>query len=184
MRYLAPLLVALACAPLNALGAQATRPAASPMVPSAAHERLAFFEGLWTVEELPVAREFRERCAWLDGGRRHMVCRSRSRSAAGEWREGLSMFSYRPADSSYAYYGLRPGGATQALLGRTTEDGRQWEFQGEEGAGPSRTRTLVRISSLPGGRFLLVEQSALGDAPFVAADTVHYRAARPEPGAP
>lgn len=183
MRYLARLLVAAACAPVGALGAQAARPAVSPMAPSAAHERLAFFEGVWTVEELPAAREFRERCTWLEGGRRHMVCRSRSKSASGEWRDGLSMFSYRTADSSYVYYGLRPGGASQMLLGKATDDGQGWEFSGEEGVLANRMRTLVRIAQLPGGRFRLVEQTARGEAPFAAADTVHYRAAQPLPEA-
>lgn len=172
----------LAAAP--SLGAQPAAPAPSPATPSAPHERLAFFEGEWTVEELPAARAFRERCAWLEGGRRHVVCRSRSKSAAGEWREGLSMFSFRPADSSYVYYGLRPGGVTQQLVGRATADGAGWEFQGEEGAGPARQRTLVRIARLPGGRFRFVERTALGDAAFAGADTIHYRPARPAPGAP
>jgi hypothetical protein len=148
------------------------------------HERLAFFEGIWTVEEVPAARELRERCAWMEGERRHMVCRSRYKSGLGEWRESLSMFSFRSADSSYIYYGLRPSGATQALVGRPTADGEGWEFRGEEGAGPARERTLVRITRLHGGRFQFIEQTARGDAPFAAADTVHYRPARPEPGAP
>ena len=185
MRYLTCLLVAAICARGATLGAQTARPAVSPATPSAPHERLAFFEGAWTVDEMPAAREFRERCAWLEGGRRHMVCRSRSKSAAtGEWREGISMFSYRPADSTYLYYGLRPGGSTQTLLGRATADGEGWEFGGDEGTGTARTRTLVRIARLPGGRFRFVEQSAAGDAPFAAADTVHYRAAPPSRGTP
>jgi hypothetical protein len=166
------------------LGAQAAPPAPSPATPSAPHERLTFFEGEWTVEELPPARAFRERCAWMDGGRRHMLCRSRSMSAAGAWREGLSMFSYRPADSSYVYYGLRPSGATQSLVGRPSPDGADWEFRGEEGTGAARERTLVRITRLPEGRFRFVEQTARGDAAFAGADTIHYRPARPMPGPP
>ena len=180
---LVPLLAAtLAVTP--SLRAQVTPPPTSPATPSAPHERLAFFEGEWTIEEVPASREFRERCAWLEGGRRHIICRSRSKSAAGEWREGLSTFSYQPADSSYVYYGLRPSGAVQTLVGRSTNDGAGWEFRGEDGSGPARERTLVRITRLPGGRFRFVEQTARGDAPFTSADTVHYRPARPAPGAP
>ena len=92
------------------------------------------------------------------------------------------MFSFRAADSTYVYYGLRPGGATQMLTGQATADG--WAFQGEEGGGPTRRRTVVRIARLSGGRFRFVEQVAVGDAPFAAADTIHYRPARPEPGVP
>jgi hypothetical protein len=166
------------------LGAQPAAAPSSPATPSAPHEHLAFFHGEWTVDELPASRQFRERCAWLEGGRRHLVCRSRSKSAAGQWRETLSTFSYRPADSSYVYYGLRPGGATQTLVGRLAADGAGWEFRGEEGTGAARERTLVRIARLPGGRFRFVEQTARGDAPFTGADTVHYRPATSARGAP
>jgi hypothetical protein len=186
MRF-APLLLVLALFAmsdtLRAQAAPATRPA-SPASPSAPHERLSFFEGFWTVEEIPVERSFRERCAWLEGGRRHMVCRSRSRSASGDWREGLSMFSYRPTDSAYVYYGLRPGGATQELVGRVTSDGAGWEFTGDETTPGGRVRTLVRIQRLPNGRFRFVERSARGDSPFTTADTIHYRPAPPDSATP
>ena len=184
-RVAAPLLALAVCAMANTLGAQAaaTRPA-SPASPSAPHEHLSFFEGSWTVEEVPVERGFRERCTWLEGGRRHMVCRSRSRSSSGEWREGLSMFSYRPTDSAYVYYGLRPSGATQQLVGRVTSDGAGWEFTGDETKPDGRLRTMVRIERLPIGRFRFVEQTARGESPFTTADTIHYRPAPSEPGAP
>ena len=94
------------------------------------------------------------------------------------------MFSYRAADSSYVYYGLRASGATQLLVGRPSADGAEWEFRGEEGTGGDRVRTLVRITRLPNDRFRFVEQTARADVPFGAADTVHYRPARPEPEAP
>jgi hypothetical protein len=186
MRFAPPLLVLALCAMATALHAQAapaTRPA-PPTSPSAPHEHLSFFEGFWTVEELPVERAFRERCAWLEGGRRHIVCRSRSRSASGEWREGLSMFSYRPTDSTYVYYGLRPSGATQQLVGRVTSDGARWEFTGDETTPAGRIRTKVHIAGLPNGRFRFVEQTARGDSPFTTADTIHYRPAPPETGTP
>jgi hypothetical protein len=187
MRFATLLAFALAlCATARTLHAQAAtapRPA-SPASRSAPHERLSFFEGFWTVEEIPVERAFRERCAWLEGGRRHIVCRSRSRSASGEWREGLSMFSYRPTDSTYVYYGLRPSGATQQLIGRVTADGAGWEFTGDETTSAGRVRTFVRIARLSSGRFRFIEQTARGDSPFTTADTIHYRPAPPESGAP
>jgi hypothetical protein len=186
MGFAAPLLALALCAMASTLQAQA--PAASrpmsPAAPSAPHERLSFFEGFWTVEEIPVERAFRERCSWLEGGRRHIVCRSRSRSASGEWRDGLSMFSYRPADSTYVYYGLRPSGATQQLVGGVSPDGATWEFTGDEARPDGRLRTLVRIARLPNGRFRFVEQTARGDSPFTTADTIHYRPAPPESGSP
>ena len=151
----------------------ASRPApVSPSTPSPAHERLAFFEGTWTVSELPPERAYRERCAWMEGGRRHIICRARSRSASGEAREAMSMFSFRPADSTYLYYGLRAGGAVEQLTGRATAHG--WEFSGETGSGVSRERKLVTISRLSDQRFRFIEAVAHGEAPFSAADTIHY----------
>jgi hypothetical protein len=80
---------------------QAQSPA-TPMTPSAPHEELAFFEGSWTTEERPAEQGFVETCAWLNAGRRHMICRSTWRVASGP-REGVSIFSYRNADATYLY---------------------------------------------------------------------------------
>lgn len=152
---------------------------APALIPSAPHELLTFFEGTWTIEEVPPEREFRETCAWLAGGRRHMVCRNYLRRPTGDVREGMSMFSYRAADSTYLYYGLGPGGSTESLLGRPTDDG--WRFWGERGTGPERTRVLVTITLLPGRRFRFIEQTATGSAAFSPGDTIHYRPSVPQP---
>ena len=173
-RHVTPALLLAAALPVVAR-AQASGPAA----PTAGHEPLAFFEGLWTVEGLPVAREFRERCTWMEGGRRHVVCRSRSRSAAGDFREGISIFSYRPADSTYLYHGFRSSGAVETMTGRATADG--WVFGAESGVGAARERARVTIVRRPDGGFLLLAATATGDGPFGAADTTRYRRL---PGAP
>jgi hypothetical protein len=160
-------------APADAQSGVAPRPASVPAsAPTPAHERLTFFEGTWTVAEMPLERAYRERCAWMEGGRRHMICRARSRTATGESRESLSMFSYQPSDSSYLYYGLRPGGAVEQLKGRAMPDG--WTFFGETGSGPSRERKQVTITRLSNARFRFIEAVARGDAPFAAADSIHY----------
>lgn len=163
-------------APADAQSATPRPAPIPPSTPTPAHERMAFFEGTWTVAELPRERAYRERCAWMEGGRRHMICRARSRTSAGESRESVSMFSFRPADSTYLYYGLRAGGAVEQLTGRAMPDG--WEFLGETGAGPTRERKRVTIARLTDGRFRLVEAVARGDAPFSAADSIHYVPAR------
>lgn len=151
----------------------------SPRTPSAPHERLTFFEGTWTVEELAPSRRFREQCAWLPEGRRHMVCRNRSVTASGEPREGMSLFSYRAADSTYLYYGLGTSGSIEVLQGRATPDG--WEFQGTRGVGPEpgRERVRVQIVRLAARRFRFVEQTARGSSAFSAGDTIHYRPLAP-----
>lgn len=177
-RYVAGVLLVGAVSALRpaAAGAQA---AATPSTSTPGHERLAFFAGEWTVAGSPPEREFRERCAWLEGGRRHMVCRGRSRAATGEWREGVSIFSYRAADSTYLYHGFRSGGAVEALTGRATADG--WDFGAELGDGASRQRLRVTITRLPDGGFRLVDALAAGDGPFVPGDTTRYLRLSPSP---
>src|SRR5688572_7592746 len=94
----------------GAIGCAQAQPAVGPATPSDPHEALAFFEGTWTTSEAKPQDEFRETCAWLPEGRRHMLCRSRWRAPAG-YREGLSIFSYDPAPGEYRYHGFRAGGA-------------------------------------------------------------------------
>jgi hypothetical protein len=146
--------------------------ATTPMTPSAPHEALGFFEGTWTVEESAPERRFVETCTWLDGGRRHMICRSTWQTVSGP-REGMSIFSFRAEDSTYLYYGLRADGAVEALQGRCLPDG--WEFSREEGVGANRQRSRVTIARLTQNRFRFVVESAEGDGPWILEDTVHYR---------
>ena len=149
----------------------AAQPATTPMTISASHEALTFFEGSWTIEERPPAHGLVETCAWLPAGRRHMVCRSTWRVATGE-REGWSIFSYRAADSTYLYYGLRAGGTVEPMHGRKLADG--WEFSSESGTRAARQRTRVTITQLAAQRFRLVAATAVGDGPWTDVSTEHY----------
>jgi hypothetical protein len=150
--------------------------AATPTTPSEPHERMAFFIGRWTIVEFPAEGGFLETCDWLGSGRRHVVCRSNWMAKSGP-REGLSVFSYRSADSTYAYQGFRPSGGTQTLTGRVSSDGKLWEFDGDEGAGESRLRTRVRIRPNADGSFRFTEQTATGTGDWSAEEVVTYRAA-------
>lgn len=156
----------------------AAQPAATPMTPSPPHEALSFFEGSWTIEERPAPQEFVEACAWLPAGRRHMVCRSTWLAASGA-REGWSIFSYRAADSTYLYHGLRAGGAVEPMQGRQLPDG--WEFLSEAGVGAERQRMRVVITQLAAQRFRLVASAATGDGPWEVVGTEHYVPAVPRP---
>lgn len=133
---------------------------------------MSFFLGTWTIEELPAEQAYTETCEWLPAGRRHVVCRASYLSSRGP-REAMSLFSYRAADSTYLYYGLRPGGAVQTLEARILEDGR-WEFHGEDGAGDARVRTRVVLTRLDPDRFRFEEQTATGAASWSDPETVHY----------
>ncbi|MDQ3069959.1 MAG: DUF1579 domain-containing protein [Acidobacteriota bacterium] len=158
--------------------AQAAKPApVTPMTPSDPHDRLTFFEGSWTYEEAAPDMQFRETCGWMPSGRRHMVCAARRQTTSGP-REGTSIFSYRAADKTYIYQGFRAGGAVQSLEGRVSDDGKTWEFWGEDGTGAMRTRTRVRIVKLESGRFRFSEQTAVGPGDWSPESVVNYRAAR------
>ena len=172
-------MIGLIAAPrLFAQSPAAAKPApATPMTPSDPHERLTFFEGTWTYEEAAPEMQFRETCGWMPSGRRHMVCVSQFQTPTGP-REGQSVFSYRAADKTYVYQGFRAGGGVQSLEGRVSEDGRTWDFWGEAGTGAQRTRTRVRISKLPDGRFRFSEQTAVGPDDWSPESVVTYRAAR------
>ena len=143
----------------------------TPMTPSPAHEAMAFFEGSWTTEERPADQRFVETCNWLPSGRRHMVCKSTWQTPTGP-REGWSIFSFRAADSTYIYTGLRAGGTLVPMTGRSLPDG--WEFLSETGSGATRERAKVAITRLGPQRFRLVASTATGDGPWQEAGVEHY----------
>lgn len=164
-----------ACVIPFSLRAQA---APTPMTPSEPHEALSFYEGSWTVQERPAEEQFNETCAWLNAGRRHMVCRSRWRAATGP-REGMSLFSYRATDSTYLYHGLRAGGAVEALEGRLIPGGFQFWTPRAQGTAGERIRvTMTRVGPQ---RFDFVAESSVDGGPWKAEGTEHYV---PAPRAP
>ena len=111
-------------------------------VPSPAHERLAVFEGVWTRTDLPQGQTFRETCAWLVGGRRHMVCRQRLESS-NRAREQIGVYSYRPADSKYTLTVLLAGGQLWRYEGAPEGDRWVFERQGSRPDAPRRLRQVV-----------------------------------------
>lgn len=150
----------------------------TPDVPLPEYEALGFFEGTWTIAELPPEQEFRETCAWLPGGRRHMVCRSQFRTANGALREGLSLFSYDPTAGTYVYYGLRPSGAVETNRG--TFDGERWIFTGEDRHGEAIRRRRVTIHRAEGGGYHFLEEAAEGDASWRVVEECRFLTAAPE----
>jgi hypothetical protein len=144
----------------------------TPITPSPPHEALAFFDGTWTTEESPPEEGFVETCAWLNGGRRHMVCRSTWQTESGP-RAGMSIFSYREADSTYLYHGFRSNGGVELLQGHPIGDG--WQFTHKEETGGIRQRTQVTITRISNDHFKLVAESAEGDSPWVVDGIVNYK---------
>ncbi len=99
--------------------------ATSPATPRPAHERLAVLEGIWTRKDLPAGETFRDTCAWLPEGRRHMICRQRAESSRGA-TEQMAIFSYRGADTTYLLTVLLANGQVWRYEGRP--DGDRWIF--------------------------------------------------------
>jgi hypothetical protein len=147
------------------------QPASSPTSPSEAHERLAFFEGTWTTSNSTPEDDLRETCAWLAGGRRHMVCRSRWRTEGGH-REGLSIFSYDSAAREYRYHGFRSGGAVVTQKAERQPNG--WLFTSDQGAGADRVQSRVTIERTAEDRFSFQSESARGADPWQVGVKFEY----------
>jgi hypothetical protein len=134
-------------APIAAIGlaAQGT-PASSrpnaPTTPRPAHERLAAFEGEWVIADSTVGGSSHDSCAWLAGGRRHMICR-RSTNAADGAREQMLIYSYRGSDSTYTVTVLLAGGQLWSYAGRPA--GNRWELNlvSVRPDGPLRLRQVI-----------------------------------------
>ena len=146
----------------------------SPNTASAPHERLAFFEGTWISTDSKPEDNFRETCAWLAQGRRHMVCRVQWQSLTGP-REGFSVFSYDSAAGEYLYHGFRSGGAV--VTHRGNPHGVGWQFTSERGEGLDRVQTRITIEPATEGGFRLLEESATGHGPWIVRGQVLYERA-------
>ena len=133
---------------------------AAPRTPRPAHERLAVLEGTWTKKDLPAGESFRDTCAWLPEGRRHMICVQRAESPRRA-SEQMAIFSYRGADSTY-------------LLTVLLANGQVWRYEGR----PDADRWIFElVSSQPGSprlRQLLIP----------AGDTIRFLEEVSENGAP
>ena len=159
-----------ACRPI-ALAAAASF-ACSVGAQPAPEERLRFFEGTWTTADATPELGFRETCAWLPEGRRHMVCRSRWNTPSGP-REGMSVFSFDRASGQFVYNGFRSSGAW--VLQRGEEQGGRWRFGSEEGQGEARVRTRVTMEADGDQGFVFVAESSTGDGPWRQTSKVVYR---------
>ncbi len=141
-------------------GTGLAQPSGSPALPSEPHEALAFFEGHWTTSDSTPEDDFKETCAWLAEGRRHMVCRATWKARTGR-REGLSIFSHDPETGEYLYHGFRAGGAVVTHKGQRLPEG--WSFTSARGTGPDRVQTRVTIERTTPDRFSFMSETARGD---------------------
>lgn len=163
--------------------ASPARPA-DPLVPSAPHERMTFFEGTWAMEPgayfksgAPPSSAHEETCAWLAGGRRHMVCRSwRERPGDGVRREAIYILSYDEHDAAYIAHFAFAGGATLTYRGRVEDDRWVMDMQPTPLL-PPNDRFRTTITKLPSGlRF--IEEHSVGGGPWTVTEDYRYRRVR------
>jgi hypothetical protein len=159
-----------------------SRPGAPDAV-SAAHERMAVFEGRWVAEPgayfaSGVRQPFREveACAWLGGGRRHMVCRKLTEPSAGApQRETISVMSYRASDSTYVIHFAFPGGSTLDYEGRSEGDRWVMNLLRSELLPPNQRLRTVITTAPTGLRF--VEEQSIDGGPWTIGEDYRYRRA-------
>jgi hypothetical protein len=137
----------------------------SPATPRPAHERLSVLEGSWEKKSLPAGETFRDTCAWLPEGRRHMICRQRAESPRGR-REQMAIFSYRGADSTYLLTVFLANGQVWRYEGRP--DGDRWVFELVASRPGSPRLRQVLIPSGDSIRFL--EEVSENGAPWRLSD--------------
>ena len=159
--------------------AQDSRPrrSADPAMPNPAHERMKLFEGTW----VPVPDAYlksgarpsptsQETCAWLSGGRRHMVCRTTyTVEGYSVPRESMYVLSYREADSTYIAHFAFAGGDNLVYHGRL--EGERWVLNLQPTPLlPANKRLREIITVVPEGLRYVEEQSVDGGPWTVTED--------------
>jgi hypothetical protein len=166
-----------------AQGRGARRPV-DPATPSAPHERMTFFEGTWSMEPGGYFKSgaapqtaHEETCAWLAGGRRHMVCRSWRAGADSTKRESIYILSYRDADSTYVSHFAFAGGANLVYYGRV--EGDRWVMNLQPPPRwPANERLRTIITAVPGGGLRFVEEHSVDGGPWTITEDYRYRRVR------
>lgn len=124
-------------------------------------ERLSVFEGTWTREGPTPGDTLRETCAWLAGGRRHLVCDTEARRPTGPARM-LRIHSYQ--NGSYVVYVAMGDGPAWTYTGGPESDGR-WvlNLQSNRSDNPQRLRIVITPAA---DRIRFVEESSTNGGPW------------------
>jgi hypothetical protein len=165
-------------------GQSAPRARPGPETPLPPYERMTAFEGTWTMEPgaafqsgatTPAANE--ENCAFMPGGRRHMVCRTWSeRTPGGPRSERMYILSYRDRDSVYVAHHAFAGGATLTYHGRI--EGDRWVMNLQPTPfWPANERLRTIITLVPDG-MRYVEEHSVDGGPWKVTEDYRYRKLR------
>ena len=130
-------------------------------------ERLSVFEGIWAREGTPTDK-FKETCAWLAGGRRHLVCDTEAQRTDGPARM-LRVHSYRRG--TYEVFVAIGDGPTMTYTGGP--DGDRWifNFQSDRPDNPQRLRQVITPT---GDKIRFVEESSENGGPWTITEDYSY----------
>lgn len=148
--------------------------------PGSIHERLAVFEGTWIRVGSPADQTSTDICAWLPGGRRHLVCRRVSGSGERA-SEQLMVYSYRRGDSTFVATVFLTGGQIWEYAGRPEDE--RWVLyrQRTRPDAPQRFRQIIRVV---GDTLHFMEEASAGGGPWQLTDPSedykYVRARRPQ----
>ena len=122
---------------------------------------LAAFAGSWIMADDGSGQALSDTCAWLEGGQRHMICRT-TIAGGGRTSQNETIYSYRGRDSTYIVNSFIGGGPLLTYLGKF--DGERWvfDYQGQPGS-TQRLRMLVRAE---GDEIHFVEESSESGVPW------------------
>lgn len=120
-------------------------------------ERLSVFEGTWAREGAPTD-SYRETCAWLPGGRRHLVCQSERQTPNGPVHN-VKVHSYR--SQTYVVYAVMGNGPAWTYTGGPEGDRWVFNFQSDRPNNPQRLRMVITPAK---DRIRFVEESSTNGA--------------------
>lgn len=151
-------------------GGQSTSSSNRPAQAIPPAERLAVFEGTWAREGAQAGSAFSETCAWLAGGRRHMVCHSERQTPAGPV-QNLKVHSYR--NQTYVVYAVMGNGPAWTYTGGP--EGERWIFNFQSDR-PNNVQRLRMVITPTGDRLRFVEESSTNGGPWeTTEDYTHVR---------
>src|SRR5262245_45763221 len=143
---------------LTLIASLSVAPAAAQTTPPA--ERLAVFEGTWAREGAPATETLRETCAWLAGGRRHMVCQSEQKTPQGSVAN-LRVHSYR--QQTYVVHSVMGNGPAWTYTGGPEGDRWIFNFQSGRTDNPPQLRIVITPTR---DRMRFVEESSTNGGPW------------------
>ena len=123
-------------------------------------ERLSVFEGTWAREGAPATETSRETCAWLPGGRRHLVCQEEMTTPKGTVAN-LKVLSYR--QKMYVVYAVMGNGPAWTYSGGPEGDKWILNLQSDRPDNPQRLRMVITAAQ---DRIRYVEESSMNGGPW------------------